>query len=600
MTATPNTGAARPSASDTCADRAPLEELARIATELGSDSLGASIAELDERVGEGRFYLACLGKFKRGKSTLLNALVGQPILPMGVVPVTTVPTIVRYGGAPEVHIHFVNGESANVSIGDLEAYVSESRNPRNVLRVEAVEVLFPSTLLRDGLCLVDTAGLGSAFHESTAATHAFVPQIDAALIVIGADPPISGDELRLITDVAQHTSHMIVVLNKADRFTDAERREARQYSERVLTEALGRTTGPVFEVSAAERVAGSGSTRDWASLTATIEALTVDSGKALVRSALDRGVIRLIQRCLREIGEANAALFRPLDESERRMENLQIQVGHLAHESLLLGFRMEHAAEELGRGAANRRREFLLRNLPAARSELERALGEIRGGTRPARRGCALLAARAIAERKLTPWLAEERRSAEVEYQELTERFTAHARSFLSKSPELSALDVGDMSGEVGPAESIRVASSLAGDCLPPRAPTPLTTWRAILLALAPPRTARAMIERDSVCYLEMELTRGARLVADDLDARIARSAERLKQEVRAALKEAYDAADRGIARARRARSQGEEVYRREMERTTRLRHATLALLEAARYRGRQSSTRDPVAPPER
>jgi ABC-type uncharacterized transport system ATPase component len=69
-----------------------LRELGRLAAELGAESAAEEAAALAERIAEGRFHVACVGQFKRGKSTLLNALVGAPILPSGVVPVTAVVT----------------------------------------------------------------------------------------------------------------------------------------------------------------------------------------------------------------------------------------------------------------------------------------------------------------------------------------------------------------------------------------------------------------------------------------------------------------------------------------------------------------------------
>src|ERR1035437_5775483 len=78
-------------------DVSQLAALASIADELGAERIANETRALAERVGEGRFYLACVGQFKRGKSTLLDALVGESILPTGVTPVTSVPTVVRYG-----------------------------------------------------------------------------------------------------------------------------------------------------------------------------------------------------------------------------------------------------------------------------------------------------------------------------------------------------------------------------------------------------------------------------------------------------------------------------------------------------------------------
>jgi len=115
------------------------------------------------------------------------------------------------------------------------------------------------------MCLVDTPGLGSVFEGNTAVTRGFVPHIDAGLVVLGADPPISADELALVQEIARHSSELIFVLNKSDRLPDAERREARAFAERVLAEKLGRPA-TVLEVSASERLAGTGPARDWQAL----------------------------------------------------------------------------------------------------------------------------------------------------------------------------------------------------------------------------------------------------------------------------------------------------------------------------------------------
>jgi hypothetical protein len=74
-----------------------LVELHRAAAELGATDIAGAVAALQGRRAEGRFYVACAGQFKRGKSTLINSLFGDEVLPVGVVPVTSVVTIVRHG-----------------------------------------------------------------------------------------------------------------------------------------------------------------------------------------------------------------------------------------------------------------------------------------------------------------------------------------------------------------------------------------------------------------------------------------------------------------------------------------------------------------------
>lgn len=166
-----------------------LIALAALASELGSEHVASEAAELAARLTEGRFFVACVGQFKRGKSTLIGALIGESVLPTGFIPVTAVPTVIRFGPTRRARIRTTDGAWQEIPLHDLEQYVSEEHNPENVKGVAGAEVFVPSPLLATGMCLVDTPGLGSVFSGNTAATQAFIPHIDAALVVTGSDPP---------------------------------------------------------------------------------------------------------------------------------------------------------------------------------------------------------------------------------------------------------------------------------------------------------------------------------------------------------------------------------------------------------------------------
>jgi GTP-binding protein EngB required for normal cell division len=225
---------------------APVDELARlegVARALSAEHIAAEARSLAERVAAGRFYVACIGQFKRGKSTLLNALVGESVLPTGVVPVTAVPTVIRYGEQGSAVVRSRAG-TFDVPLADVAEFVAEENNPGNAKGVEAVEIRLPSAILRGGLCLVDTPGLGSVFEVATEATHAFVPHIDAALVVVGADPPISADEQALVETVAAHVRDIVVVHTKSDRVSAEERAAAIAFTRRVLAESRGAPARP--------------------------------------------------------------------------------------------------------------------------------------------------------------------------------------------------------------------------------------------------------------------------------------------------------------------------------------------------------------------
>ena len=98
----------------------------------GQREILEKLSRLQARLEEGLLRVAVLGQFKRGKSTLLNALLGVPLLPVGVTPVTAIPTFIKAGPKTTARITFKDGNPAI-----LDQHISETENPRNRLGVES-------------------------------------------------------------------------------------------------------------------------------------------------------------------------------------------------------------------------------------------------------------------------------------------------------------------------------------------------------------------------------------------------------------------------------------------------------------------------------
>jgi GTPase SAR1 family protein len=197
-----------------------------IVSEIGPQFVhyGGKLNDLAARFAEGRYHLAVLGQFKRGKSTLLNALVGDSVLPMGVVPLTAAPTFLQYGEAAKIIVRHQNGcltdEHAGASAAAVRAcltdLVTEKGNPRNRRGIAEVQVELPTSMLSDGVVLIDTPGIGSTYRHNTAATLNFLQQCDAALFLVSADPPITEVELEFLRQVKQKVPRLFFVMNKVD------------------------------------------------------------------------------------------------------------------------------------------------------------------------------------------------------------------------------------------------------------------------------------------------------------------------------------------------------------------------------------------------
>ena len=165
------------------------------------------------------------GRFKAGKSSLLNHLAGRDVLPIGVVPLTAVITRLQYGPTERAEVRYLDGTKRLVSIGDIRLYVGEHDNPHNAKGVAEVDVDLPSLQPLAPLRLVDTPGLGSAFAHNTAVALEWLPNVGAALVAISSDAPLSERDLALLADLRRHTPQIVVVLTKADLLSAAQRDE---------------------------------------------------------------------------------------------------------------------------------------------------------------------------------------------------------------------------------------------------------------------------------------------------------------------------------------------------------------------------------------
>jgi GTP-binding protein EngB required for normal cell division len=550
-----------------------LAALARLADELGAPTLAAEARAVAERLGEGRFYVVCVGQFKRGKSTLLNALIGEPVLPTGVVPVTSVVTVIRYGEHLAARVRHDSGDWEECEPQALATYVSEEQNPGNQKGIAGVEVFAPSAVLESGLCFVDTPGIGSVSAANTETARAFVPHVDAALIVLGGDPPIAGDELALIEDIARMTSTLVVVLNKADRLPDAERAEALRFTERVLAERLGRPVEPIYQVSATESLSGKGPPRDWDGFAGRLAALARISGADLVRAAERRETAALAERLQREIDERDAALRRPLEDSESRIEVLRRVVAAAGVSLDDLGHRLAGAQARLSQRFAEERNRFFWRARSGALGDLAAAMHDDEASA-PALRTRSVELALEIAGRWLDRWRQEQEPRVEALYREVTARFVELVNGFqasLAAMPELAALPLPPLSPGLKARSRLCYAEMLTA--------APVSAAARLLDLVAPRALQWRAIERAAGRYLERLLEVNSARVTNDFEARVAESRGELEAELRARLQELVEPAVRALENARHAHTAGAAAIGAELQRLERLR----ARLSAAR-----------------
>jgi small GTP-binding protein len=229
-----------------------LRSVSACVPEAGNE-LRACIQDLFARLAEDRFNLVIVGRFNRGKTSLMNAILGTDRLPTGIVPLTSVITTVGYGSKERAVLKYDNRIlDKEIPIALLSQHITQQNNPSNVQHIKTAEIQLPAEILRRGFYFVDTPGLGSVIVENTLTTESFLPEADAFVLVTSYDSPLSEEEVRFFRAGASSGRRIFVVLNKHDTVTPEQREIALAFLSEHLCLAFGQTIPPVFSVSATE------------------------------------------------------------------------------------------------------------------------------------------------------------------------------------------------------------------------------------------------------------------------------------------------------------------------------------------------------------
>ncbi len=182
------------------------------------------------RLAEDRFNITLVGRFSRGKTSLMNAILGMDRLPTGVVPLTSVITQVTYGSEAKAVLHY-QGTSLfmDIPLSELAAHITEQGNPGNHRGITVAEVQLPAEFLRRGFTFIDTPGIGSSIAANTRTTQSFLPEADAFILVTSHDSPLSEEEAGVLAWAGAAGRPLFVVLNKRDMVDAPARVQALAY-----------------------------------------------------------------------------------------------------------------------------------------------------------------------------------------------------------------------------------------------------------------------------------------------------------------------------------------------------------------------------------
>jgi small GTP-binding protein len=283
-----------------------------------------SLADLDDavaRLADARCNVAVLGEFKRGKSTLVNALVEHALLPTGVLPLTAAITVLRHGARPRLVVRDSNRAEDERPFVELAALVTDPSEDGTGNATVTVEL--PDELLARGVQIVDTPGIGSIHAYNTTITARYLGRVDVALFVLAADQPLNAPERELISTVAQSGARLLFVVNKVDQLESDDRSDMLHF----VTDGLHAMLGGDPDVLAISARTGEGVPALRQSLMALADS---ELGAVLARAGGRRGA-SMAASAAQAARLQGAALRLPLDELQERARELETRLTELEH-----------------------------------------------------------------------------------------------------------------------------------------------------------------------------------------------------------------------------------------------------------------------------
>jgi hypothetical protein len=341
-----------------------LDSAAELARRWENQEVATSLEWAARRLADDRFYVVVCGEFKRGKSSLVNALLNDPeLLPVDIDIATRTVTVVTYAPEERIAVYFEDSaEPTSIGRDEIRRYAAEGTGDRARPKILTIET--PNERLRSGVALVDTPGVGGLNEAHSAATFTFIPNADAVLFVADAIQPLTSSELDFARRAAAVAALFWTVVTKSDLVDDAEAMVAG--TRRKLSSALGLPEDQIAVLAVSSRLRLRYlESQDPADLSesafATLEQLVFEQLPARRGSASLVRTLRMLQGSL-------AALALPL-QLERSLYN-----GQAAGEATRLSQQLEQAEtrlDQLAREGAEWR-DQLQRGAQEISTQLER------------------------------------------------------------------------------------------------------------------------------------------------------------------------------------------------------------------------------------
>ncbi len=309
----------------------PLRLIDSVCRRFRIDSLLPQINACAEVMEDGDTVdVAVVGRFKAGKSSFLNSIIGRDIIPVAVLPVTAIVTRLRYGPRDRAVVRRQDGGEHEVSLTSLAEYVTEQQNAGNAKAVAIVDVELAVLRPYRGIRLVDTPGLGSVYAHNTRTSMEWMPRVGAAMLAVSIDQPLSEYDIDLLRELAKHTPEISILLTKADLVSEKELADVTEF----ICEQVGKAMDGQVQVLAYSVRPGYERLREKAHgyLLQHVSARHEEKSREIIRYKLralmdgSRGYLRMALSAAGAAQDAREQLQRQLQQERRDLSTVRNEI----------------------------------------------------------------------------------------------------------------------------------------------------------------------------------------------------------------------------------------------------------------------------------
>jgi small GTP-binding protein len=299
-----------------------LRGLGDVATALGTRTLRERVdRELVRKLDEDRFHLVVVGEFNHGKTTFVNALLGEQALPTGVTPTTATIHHIRWAEKPEATVVSAKGERRSIPFAEAKGFAVGGGASSE--EVDYLEIGYPATLLKERILLVDTPGVNDLSLQRADITYSYIPRADAVLFLLDAGQILKESERVFLNDKLLKASRdkIVFVITKWDLLSSDEQREALAYAKNHLSTLVKDPV--VFPVSSEMALSGN---REGSGLPELVTHITrflaEERGRILLDNALGEG-LGLSELLSKGVDARRRSILMKTDEIDRRIAALE-------------------------------------------------------------------------------------------------------------------------------------------------------------------------------------------------------------------------------------------------------------------------------------